>query len=77
MPHINHRRGDTRRRCEQPPTGRFPGRRGWWNRTANHRLRVAIRHVLRHLRSRGFDIEECEDTVWPIAREADDVWGYD
>lgn len=46
-----------------------------WNRTANHKFRVAVSRVLQLLRARGYD--GAEDVVFPIAREADNIWNYD
>ena len=73
VPHINHRRGDTRRRCQTGRPLRLP--LGRWNRAANRRLRSAVSSRLQALRSSGYDL--VEDALFPVAREADDLWNYD
>jgi hypothetical protein len=79
VPHLNHRRGDHRRRGRNNYDGRWicGGNIGNWHRTANRRLRSATSQALRELRARGFDLELAEEISWPLAREVDDLWNYD
>ncbi len=76
VPHINHRRGDTRRRSKQC-NSRYWTHIGFWNRSAARSHRMAIHRVLDLIRVAGFDAEVCEDTVFPLANEADNYWNYD
>lgn len=76
MPHLNHRRGDTRRRVKQCRHHYFI-LRPHWNREASRALRAAVRHVLDRIRASGFEPDLCEDVVFPIANEADDPWNWD
>jgi hypothetical protein len=72
MPHINHRRGDTRRRSKHR-NRRCGAANGAWNRCANQFFRAAIHRILQQRHS----IEAYEDIVWPLQDEADDYWNYD
>lgn len=76
VPHLNHRRGDTRRRVQQPDA-HYQSAWGGWNRSANRSLRAATRRTLHDLRARGFDSDEVMNTVWVVSREADNYWNYD
>lgn len=76
MPHLNHRRGDTRHRVKRNFDGRWIAKGiGHWNRIANKRLRSAVSQVLQGYRSCGY--VDLEDAVFPLAREADSLWNYD
>lgn len=76
MPHLNHRRGDTRRNVRNSYEGRWiVANMGGWNRIANRKLRTAVSRVLQILRARSYD--GVEDTMFPVAREADNIWNYD
>ncbi len=74
MGHINHRRGDTRRRTKIYRASNHYWF-GWWNDYANRYLRAATRQQLRALAASGY--EHSEEVVWKIAREIDDIWNYD
>jgi hypothetical protein len=76
VPHINHRRGDTRRRSKQS-NQRYWTNIGHWNRDASRYYRAAVQRTLTRLRVSGFDLEACEDAVFPLANEIDNYWYYD
>lgn len=73
MPHINHRRGDTRRRSKTT------NHRHWiawgsWNKRAGRKYRAAVRHVLNGLRTGR--VEPGEEQ-FKLVHETDDYWFYD
>jgi len=76
VPHINHRRGDTRQRSKRICAGHMSFY-GHWNRQASRHLRAAVHQCLSVLRARGYDRVLCEETVFPLADEADNEWNYD
>lgn len=76
MPHINHRRGDTRRRSKQS-NQRYWINIGDWNRNCSRYYRAAIHRILISIRVSGFDPDVCEDAVFPLANEIDNYWYYD
>lgn len=74
VPHINHRRGDTRRRAQsRGPWRTLP----YWKQLANQHLRAAVHRTLTKIRVSGYNVETSEDTVFPLADEADNYWNYD
>jgi hypothetical protein len=78
MPHLNHRRSDTRRRVQKDYDGRGQvAHMGNWHRTANRKLRNAVSQVLQELRATGYAYDSVAGVDFPLAREADDIWNYD
>lgn len=73
MPHMNHRRGDTRHRCR--PDTRQHSEFGGWNDCANRRYRMAVRELM--ARVRRMLPEDLDRVIWPLQDETDDVWAYD
>jgi hypothetical protein len=78
MPHLNRRRGDTRRRVQKDYEGRGQvAYMGNWHRIANRKLRNAVSQVLQELRATGYACDSVAEVDFPLAREADDIWNYD
>ena len=74
MPHINHRRGDTRRRSKHISLGPL-SRCGHWNRMASRQLRAMAQQRLEKMKSRGY--VDAEEVVFPHRNEAETSWDYD
>lgn len=72
MPHINHRRGETRRSVAKGNSW-YSGCacRRWFKGYLHTKLRARERELLRRLRS-GEEID-----LFPITRELDDWWYWD
>lgn len=76
MPHINHRRGDHRRRSKQC-NQRYQTDLGWWNRQASRKHRAIEARILARFQALGCDLEVADSLEFPSYRRVDDLWFYD